>query len=224
MAKILYFDIETTDLEAGMGHVLCVGYKWEGDKKVTLLSLLDYPGKNLNDDRVLLKAFEKIYLQADLIIYQYGEYFDLPFLRTRLLINNCKPLPTAAQVDTWRICRFKLKFGSNRLDTVAEILGCPYKKTPVKRTQWADARIGDKKAFAYVLDHCKKDILVLEWVYKKIRPVWDKHPKIVEGDPLRICTICGGHMTSLGVRLTELGKYQRLRCKKCGASKKGRKI
>lgn len=222
--KILFFDIESSDLAADIGHVLCVGYQWAGEKKVTLLSLLDYPGKTLNDDSKLLAEFAKVYEQADMVVYQFGEYFDLPFLQTRLLVHRLPRLPTSSQVDTWRIARTKLKFGSNRLDRIAEVLGCPYTKTPVKLSHWSDARIGDKTAFKYVLNHCKIDIQVLAWVYYRIRHMWPKHPNVYRVDPLRKCTACGGHGTSHGRIVTEKYTYQRLKCRKCSFSWRGERF
>ena len=57
MAKILIYDIETTDLNAYWGSLVCVGYKWLGDKNPTVISILDYPGEDVIDDSKLVEAF-----------------------------------------------------------------------------------------------------------------------------------------------------------------------
>ena len=43
MSGIILFDIETTNLKANFGHILCFGYKELGSKRTKVLSISDYP-------------------------------------------------------------------------------------------------------------------------------------------------------------------------------------
>lgn len=220
LPKILFYDIEATNLSASMGYVLAIGYKFLGDKKVTVLTLDQYPGKKTTDDSELLKAFEKIHNSADMVCYHFGEFYDEPFLNTRRLIHGMKRLNQVAMVDTWRIAKKKLKFHSNRLDAIARALGCPYQKTALDGTAWIDASAGDKKALKYIAHHCKMDVLVLEWCYNKIKSMWDRHPAVYGS--YGNCNSCGGKgFKSEGIRATIKKTYRRLICKKCGWPKKG---
>lgn len=217
--KVLYIDIEASNLAASMGYILAIGYKWAHEKYPRVMSLADYPGKKSTDDENLLKAFEPIYQQADLVVHHFGDYYDIPFLQTRRLIHNMKPLPKVSTVDTWRIAKKRLKFHSNRLDAILKALGCPYAKTPLDGNIWIDASAGDRNALKYVVQHCKMDILVLEWVYNHIKSVWDNHPAIYGKEQ---CKSCGGkEFRSEGIRPTSERIYRRLVCKNCGATKKG---
>lgn len=223
--KILFVDIESSDLAADIGHIICIGYKWANEPKAHVMSILDYPGKFANDDKLLLKAFEKVYNQADIVVHHFGEYFDIPFLQTRRLIHGLHPMPETTMVDTWRICKKRLKFGSNRLQRVLEVLGCPIEKTPVKLSVWSLARLGHKKSIDYVIDHCLKDILVLEWVYNKIKSVWTPHPALVINSDDKYCRFCKEYSgISNGFRPAKTHVYRRMGCKKCGFSWKGAKI
>ena len=222
--NILFLDIEATDLNADIGNVLCIGYKWAHEKSVHVMSIADYPGKQINDDINLLEAFEPVFSKADLVIHHFGDYYDIPFLQTRRLIKGLNPMPSVSTVDTWRIAKKRLKFGSNRLERILDVLGCPYKKTPLKLSIWASARVGIRGPLKYIIKHCKNDVLVLEWVYNRIKAIWDQHPNIQRTSLGRICSICGGHGQSRGLRATLGGQYQRLVCLKCGHSWKGPKV
>jgi uncharacterized protein YprB with RNaseH-like and TPR domain len=217
--RVLSYDIEATNLSASMGYVLAIGYKWLDEEKVTVLSIADYPGKKPTDDGPLLEAFRKVHDSADIVIFHFGEYYDQPFLNTRLLIHKRPPLAKVAIVDTWRIARKRLKFHSNRLDAVAKALGCPFVKTALNGNMWIDASAGDKKALKYIVHHCKMDVLVLEWCYNRIKCMWDNHPAVYGREN---CVSCGGlKFRSLGRRVCAKNIYRRLVCKKCGLATKG---
>lgn len=223
MTKILFLDIEASNLSASMGYVLAIGYKWAHEKTAKVLTLDQYPGKKPTDDKKLLQAFEQTFNQADIVVHHFGQYYDIPFLQTRRLIHKLKPMPLVQQVDTWRIAKKRLKFHSNRLDAILKSLGCPYQKTGLDGNIWIDASAGDRKALKYIAHHCKMDVLVLEWVYNHIKAVWDQHPTMVNQKDLIHCSVCiKGRMISNGIRPTKSKIYRRLSCKNCGFTDKGK--
>lgn len=222
--RTLFFDIESTDLSADIGNILCIGYKWSDEKTTHIIDIVKYPGKTLADDSGVLREFEKVYLQADVVVFHFGEYFDLPFIQTRRLIHGMKPLPVVTAVDTWRIAKKRLKFGSNRLERILDVLKCPYKKTPVALSIWAKARVGDRNALKYIIEHCYKDVKILEWVYNKIKSVWDRHPRVMPITNAPNCPVCGGVGKSEGIRANSVHTYRRMVCKKCGFNWKAEKL
>jgi len=223
--KILVWDIETSDLQADIGHIISIGYMWLGDKKPKLLSIIDYPGKRINDDSQLIAEFSKVYEEADVTVAHFGEYFDLAFIQTRRLIHGMQPLARIPLVDTWRIAKKRLKFGSNRLERILEVLGCPYSKSPVKLSVWSLARCGDKNAIKYIVEHNRLDVLVLAWVYEKLRPYWSSHPSLYRGNNEKQCPLCGSeHIVFKGRYLAQTKVFQRLKCVKCGNNWKGKMI
>lgn len=223
--KILILDIEATDLAADIGNLLSIGYKWLGEKKAHIMSIADYPGKKLNDDSRLIEAFRPILEEADLVIHHFGDFYDYPFLRTRALIHNLSPLAEVKTVDTWKIAKKKLKFGSNRLERILEVLGCPYKKTPVQLSIWADARVGDRKALKYIIDHNYWDVMVEEWVYVRMAPVWSQHPTMVIDKNKVNCPHCGNEKSrSLGRDYCQTKIYQRRQCLSCGKTYRAKEI
>lgn len=220
--NILYLDIEASNLSASMGYCLAIGYKWAHEKKAHVMTLAQYPGRKTTDDKELLKAFGPIYEKADIVVHHFGDYYDIPFLQTRRLIHGLKPLPVVSTVDTWRIAKKRLKFHSNRLDAILKALGCPYQKTALDGNIWIDASAGDRKALKYVADHCYWDVMVLEWVHRYIRGVWDQHPISNYRSNDNDCRQCKkGKMISNGIRPTQKRVYRRLSCSNCGFTEKG---
>jgi len=221
-AKILFFDIETSNLAASMGFILSIGYKWAHENKVHLLRIdetKEYQ-KRKTDDAGLLKQFEDVYNEADVVVAHFGKYFDIPYLQTRRIIKNKIKMADVKLIDTWAICRKHMKFHSNRLDAVARALKCPYVKTTVDGEKWIDAMSGDKRALDYVVTHNKIDVLVLEWVFNKISAMLPSLPRLI-WDRQR-CGNCGGRMISDGPRVTQKNRHERWRCPKCGKCEKGR--
>lgn len=225
--KTLFFDIEATNLSASMGYILCIGYKWAHEKEVHLIRIDQTPEGRLHktDDSGVLKQFGKVFEQADVVVHHFGEYFDIPFIQTRRMMKGLKPMPVVAQVDTWRIAKKRLKFHSNRLAALISSLKCPYAKTELKGDIWIEAMAGEKKAVDYVVKHCKYDVLSLEWVYDKIKPVWDRHPRMFFSKDERQCPECGKLAgQGKGKRACQSHQYERMVCTACGFNWKGRKL
>lgn len=223
MSKILMFDIEATNLDADFGTCLAFGWRYYGDGKSHVLSLLDTNpvcgdcGRvDADDDRALLKEVYAILSQADVIVSWYGKGFDVPFLNTRMLDAGMKPLPPIPHVDLYFTAKHHLKLSSNRLANVQEFLQLVDAKTPLTRRVWRQAEAGNPKAIKYVAHHCLKDVDVLYGAYEKLRPYVRQHPRINGYGP---CRVCGGtNLNSRGLTVTHLVKpKRRVQCKDCGA-------
>lgn len=222
--KILAWDIEAGSLSADFGLVLCVGFKEVGKGKPEVESILDYLGKDndiIKAERRLLIAVSERLLEADVWLTHYGSRgrFDLNFVQSRLLYHRLPILPPKyPQIDTWRVAKNDLKLHNNRLATIQEFLGVENEKNAIKGDQWIRALTGHKPSMAYVVEHCRRDVLVLEEVYLLLRPLVDTHPNrglLSGGDG---CSNCGGHkLQRRGYHITRTRKYRRLQCQDCGA-------
>jgi uncharacterized protein YprB with RNaseH-like and TPR domain len=221
--KILLWDIETSvnALDAHWAPIICIGYKWLGQKQVTVLSTLDGPGKYY-EDKNMIQKFRDILETADIEVTHNGVLFDKPFLQSRLLYKeNSKGipvkkryLPQVASVDTYLSNRNKFR-GSKKLDSLARFMGVKTTKTRLDVETWMKAQRGSKKAIGYLVEHCRRDVLVLEAVYKLTRPMMKGHPVVgLYGD----CHSCGSRkMQKRGYSTTVLrGKQVRYQCQSCG--------
>jgi len=73
--KVLIWDIETTNLRATFGTILCIGWKWEEKPKVNIPTILD-GGKGMLDDKQLVQDFAEVFNSCDYHVTWYGEKLD----------------------------------------------------------------------------------------------------------------------------------------------------
>jgi len=160
------FDLETTNLSADFGVILCGVIKGVGEKpKIFRADQLNPKwASQRSDDREVVSALVTELGGYDIWVAHNGARFDVPFLRTRLLAWGLDPLPSKKLVDPVLLARNKLRMSFNSLNQVANHLGVN-SKTDVEPRQWLHAALdGDKKAMSYIVEHCVQDVYVLEKV------------------------------------------------------------
>lgn len=215
--RFLLFDIETTNLQATFGTLLCIGYKWIGDdKSLRVPTILETSKKGMLDDRGLVKEFANVWSEADAVISWYGKRFDQPFIESKLIKYKLPPLKPVHHIDLWFTARYRFKLHSNRLNAWQQYLDLPDEKTPIDYDAWLNAAHGSKEAIAGVVEHCRKDIIVLEEAFEQMKP-WVRMPSLFR-DADRQCQTCGSRrLKSWGLRKTRAYSYRLLRCLDCKA-------
>lgn len=217
--RILLIDIEASDLCAESEILFCVGMKWLGEKTVHLAKLRSDPKAfdrvDLDDSHVL-EEVRPFIEKADLLVFHYGDRFDYPFLNARTLITKTEPFPKVPTVDTWKTAKYQLKFRSNRLDYISNLLGTSEKKTPLTKQTWRRAFRGHVPSLKEIELHCKQDILVLEEVYLRFRPYVKSHPNMAKLDGKNGCPACSSeHVQRRGYCATATGVKRRIQCQDC---------
>lgn len=216
--KILLWDIETDGINAD--RVLCVGYKFFGEKKTYLLRATDFERAGLWDDSGLIKAFADVFASCDYHVTWYGARFDLPVINARIIAAGLQPLPPKPHVDLWKTARYQFKTGGgNRLAKWQDFLGLPAEKTPVRPSMWIKARYGHEPSLKYIYHHCVKDVDVLEGVFEKLRPWVNEEPArgLIVSTNRGTCISCGSdHLTYQGWRIAKTRRYRQLKCQSCG--------
>jgi uncharacterized protein YprB with RNaseH-like and TPR domain len=228
-ASILLFDIESTSLFANVGYCLCIGYKWVGHKRTKIISIHNSPGykDNPTDDLYLIKEFSRVIESADLAVSWYGKRFDEPFLQTRALIHQQKPLVFPTHLDLWETARYKLKMSSNRLDTVTKSLffddhKLQEFKTPLIGLDWMRAAAGIRKSLDKVIKHCLVDVDILGSTFNRMKPFIFKMPNVYRSVFLKnkfisCCPSCGSKdYIKKGFGFSEQQAKQRWVCRDCG--------
>lgn len=218
--RILSFDLETSDLAADVGFMLCMGYKWLHEPKVRMLRIDQFAGyrKDTTDDRKLVTAARAVFDEADLVVSWYGRNgaFDEPFLRTRLVAHGLPPLAPKLFWDGQQKSRGYLRMRNNRLANAGSLLG-GNNKTAFHGPTWMRAIAGQKKALDYIVAHCIIDVEQLERVYLAMRSHMP-HPHMGILANKRVCPTCGGtKLESKGYHVAATRVYQRFVCKACGA-------
>jgi len=162
-------DIETTNLSADFGYILCYSIK-ELDGEITHRSITPQEIKTYKFDEPLMRQFLKDIRGIDKVITYYGSNFDIPFLRSRALRFNI-PFPGWKELlstDVYYIARAKLRTHRKRLEVVADLMGIPSKQHRLNPEVWQRAQAGSKQALDYIQTHCDEDVITLEAVYERL--------------------------------------------------------
>ena len=162
-SKVVFFDIETFDLAAEFGMIMvgCVGQR--GGATQTFVA------HGEKEERACIVGIRDTLELADYVVTWYGTKFDLPYLNTRLLINDERPVNRIRHIDLYYTSRFKLRLQSNRLANVELSLLGASSKTVIMPGIWRRALQGDQEALDYIVDHCQKDVDILAQVFERLR-------------------------------------------------------
>lgn len=201
----LFFDIETSPniglfWEAGYKKnittdniireraIICICYKWEDEKEVYALQW-----DSKQNDKRMLQQFIEVANTANELVGHNGDKFDLAWIRTRCLFHGIDMFPTYQTIDTLKVARSKFRFQSNRLNYIAEFLGLGG-KIKTEFNLWKDILLNkDKVAMEKMIKYCKKDVSLLEEVYKllgnHIAP--KTHYGVIFGEDRNSCPECG---------------------------------
>lgn len=196
-------------------RIICIGYKWEHERSTTVLRW----DKN-QDDRAILEQFVKVANEADEIVGHYGNHFDWPWIRTRVLIHKLPPIPIWKTVDTKALASKYFYFNSNKLDYISDITGHG-KKLHTDYELWKRVMAGDEKALNYMCKYCGRDITRLQLVFKDMQPFVRArtHAGVLGGLDKWTCPHDGStNVKQNKRRVTAMGVIQyQFQCQECGA-------
>lgn len=170
--RVVFWDLETTDLKALMGRILCCSFKpldgevytFRGDEK-------PYKGRSRIDDSRLVVAIREELEKYDLVVGHNSRLFDHPMLNARLAKAGQRPFKPHFIMDTrWYLNSSSMRIGSAKLENAQKFFDLGEAKTPISWEQWQLASMGDKAAMDEVVHHCEQDVKVLEELYHHVLP------------------------------------------------------
>ena len=241
--KIILFDLETLPnlreamkvwpgisnypgltLRASINSMICCGYKVFGEPgKPKCLNAWDYKGwkKNVNDDFELVRDVRELLFEADAVVTHNGKRFDWKFLQTRLLVHGLAPLPKIRHIDTCAVAKANTMFFNNRLNTLGEFVGKDKKIDNGGWELWERVMDRETKALKEMTDYCIHDVVVLEKVFRKMRPLVSEIPNynlFKVGVDKDLCPKCGSsRLWANGFRSTATTLFKRFQCQDCGS-------
>lgn len=224
----LYFDIETSPnigffwqpgYKISISYeniikeraIICICYKWSDSQKVYSLQW-----DSKQNDKKMLQDFIKVADQADELVAQNGDNFDIKWIRTRCLFHGISMMPQYTTIDTLKIARQGFRFNSNKLDYMSKFMG---RKGKIQTSfdLWKDIALKNcKKSLAEMVRYCKQDVLELEYVFNKLNPY--TKPKTSIAEYKSDCPECGSEdMRVKNYKVSGAGvKYATLQCFDCG--------
>jgi hypothetical protein len=185
--------------------IICIAYKWEGERNVTVLRW-----DSKQDDKEMLAEFVKVANEADEIVGHYGNHFDWPWIRTRIMFHKLPPIPIWKTVDTKAIASKYFYFNSNKLDYISSFLGHG-KKLRTEFSLWVKVDQGCRKALDYMCKYCGVDVKRLEAVFHDMQPYvpTKTHAGVKAGLGKWTCPVTGSTNVKLSKkRVTATGNIQ----------------
>jgi hypothetical protein len=246
LPKVLVFDIETSPILArvwsiwqqnvGLNQikedwfVLSWAAKWLGVDGVMyqdLRGIID-DGDKYHQDKPILAGIWNLLNDADIVITQNGKKFDQKKLNSRFILNGFQPPSHFKHIDTLQIAKSVFGFTSNKLEYLTDKLCTKYKKQVHRDFSgfelWKECLADNPDAWDCMEKYNKYDVLSLEELYYILAP-WDrKHPNfaLLTGSETPVCRCGSTEFTRNGYAYTQVSKFQKYRCKKCGAETRGR--
>lgn len=243
-SKILIVDIETAPClgyfwRTGEQHIspemierdpymLCYSAKFVGESKIYFDAIWNHSlyKKNPYTDKMLAESLHKLLEQADIIVGQNCDEFDLKWINTLFFLHDLKPLPPTKTVDTLKVSRNKFKFISNKLDYLLKRCNLGSKLKHDGFDLWKKCIKGDKSSQKIMREYNINDVIKTEKLYLKMRPFANKHPHdatILDEKNMK-CVVCSSTEFQMrGTYKTTTSTFKRYQCKKCGKWHRGSK-
>lgn len=229
--QIGYFDIESyphealvwENYEANVVKMLrptfMVCFSMKIGKKIETWSLWDFPlfKKDPKNDKALVDKLHQLMNGVDFIVAHNGDNFDNKYAMTRMIVHGLTPPAPFKSIDTYKIAKRVFRFPSNRLASIAGMLGIGEKVPHNGIDMWIESVAGNKKQQALMEKYNRMDVELLEGVHKALSP-WDpKHPNLNWWSREERCPNCqSDDLQSRGVQRVLAGEKPRYQCQRCG--------
>lgn len=164
-----FIDIETTNLKADFGIILCYCIADQASDKIYERTITKKELSKDLDKKVVQQCLEDMG-QFDRLVGYYSSRFDIPFIRTRAVSMNL-PFPEYGgqlHQDLYFVIRNRFNLSSKRLENACRVLLGSTEKTRIHAQYWIRALQGDVGSLDYIRDHCKKDVTDLKKLYNKV--------------------------------------------------------
>ena len=235
--KVLLLDIETAPILAhvwgiwqenvGLNqikkdwHILSWAAKWLDEDKMFYQD--NRKAGKIDDDSKILQGIWDLMDEADIIVTHNGKKFDEKKLNTRFIINGLSKPSSYKHIDTLQIAKKHFAPTSFKLEHLAKILKVKFQKSQHKKfpgfALWEACLAGIDSAWKEMEHYNKQDVLVLEAVFKKLRPWATTLPNfaVYYDGHQHVCSCGSKTFKKNGFDYTNSSKFQRYKCKKCGA-------
>ena len=200
-------------------YILCWAAK-QLDGRMRTCSLPDSPNykKDLENDEYVVRQLWRLFDEADILIAHNGDQFDVKKANARFAFYNLPPPSPYKTIDTKKVAKHYFNFTSNKLDDLGNFLGYGRKLVHTGFELWRGCMRGDPKSWKTMLAYNKRDVILLEQIYKHFLPWITNHPNTAVLSAVEGCPNCAStDLQRRGYGLTKTGTYQRFQCKQCGA-------
>lgn len=238
------FDIETLPLKIE-GHLWAIHDQYIPHTMIKdSWRMLGWAGKYLNqpkiysevmtpkeavarDSKRITETARKFLDTLDIVIWHNGTEFDAKIVNSELAFYRLDPLHYRG-IDTLQIIRSTFKLPSYKLDYVNDYFGVTRKVHNDGQVLWNKCLTGDKKSLEEMRIYNQGDIVANEDLFWTIQPYAKGLPNFstYKSELKEKTCNCGGKYVQDKMHpywYTNLSKFERFVCDKCGSISRGRK-
>ncbi len=163
-------DIETSDLKADVGYMLSWAMYYPNEDRVTSDVITKRDITSMRLDKRICKTLVKELDGIELMIGYYSTKFDVPYMRTRCLMNGLSfpEYGSIRHIDCFYAARGKVATRRKSLGIIAEALGLDG-KTHEPLEVWRKAKLGDKDSLNKILEYNINDVIITWDVYNELK-------------------------------------------------------
>lgn len=199
-------------------YIFCISFRWFGQKKIHTINIKDFPlfKKDIHDDTEVLKAFAKVFNEADVVVGHNIRRFDIKKINYRLSVKKLQPMEHKKIYDTYQIAKQYFGFNHNGLEAIAKAHG--YKgKIQNEKGLWPGCWNGDPIKLEKMGRYNRRDVDINTFVFK-IQMPFIKMPVIKKNGEARCqnpaCLSDDIQFRGFGANAS--GRYRKFSCK-CGS-------
>lgn len=198
-------------------QILCFAYKWIEGHATQCLSVKDYR----DGEKGLLKALWALLDEAEIVVAQNGDAFDIRVINARLIAHGMLPPSPYKTIDTYKVAKGRFSLNSYKLDDLGKYLNEGEKIKHRGFDMWKGCMAGVPKDWRDMKNYNKQDVDLLEKIYLRLRPWIKGHPSVEGGC---VCPYCGeGRLQKRGYIMNRAFRFQRYQCQDCGGWSKSTK-
>lgn len=204
-------------------YILSFAYCWYPSKKVSVIALPDFKGYKKGEDceEKLLEAVWKLLDEADVVVTQNGNAFDLKTLNARFARHHMQPYKPFKKIDTLNGLKAAFNLPSNKLDFVCDYFSIGRKLPHQGEHMWEGCENGNPASWKMMIKYNAHDVFPLLYgLYEVLRAWMPNHPNLnlIHGRPNACPTCQGTHIQSRGedFNYTLNAFVRKFRCMDCG--------
>lgn len=200
--------------------------KWMHEKKVMIRDT--EKAFDPYDDKEVVRWLCELLDEADIVVGQNVQKFDLRKIRARAIMHGLKPFREPQVVDTLLMGREVAQFTSHKLEYLSDKL-TKTKKSKHKAfpgfEMWLAIIDKNPRAYKESRDYNRDDVLSTEELYKVLRPWARRHPNVAQyyDDEKCRCPRCGSDKVLAGGHIHRgVSTYIEMTCLDCGGHSRTR--
>lgn len=193
-------------------RVLCFAAKWYDQKDTMFFS--DFH----DGHEAMIQQAYNLLSEADAVVHFNGDSFDIPHLNREFALLDLGKPASYTSIDLYKVAKKNFRFGSNKLDHIAQQLGIGQKVKHAGFQLWIDVLNGKIKAWNEMREYNKQDVVITEGVYDKLYQWIPNVPNMNLYNETTVLTCrCGSeNVEKRGFGYTQIAKYQKFKCRDCG--------